>query len=142
MNTTILVIIIIKIVIIHEKDSFKFELKTWNIICNPYLCNFKIFNRKKNVEWIVWIVKSGCFICSNFKTPKKGLKGVCYTKSGGSGIVHICVAGKSTLGQHLSESTQCHLSPGCAYGGVRNIWRSAGPRQVYTLLPRWWHSAD
>lgn len=77
-----------------------------------------------------------------FTKPPKGLKGVCYTKSGGSGIVHICVAGKSTLGQHLSESTQCHLSPGYAYGGVRNIWRSAGPRQVYTLLPRWWHSAD
>lgn len=75
-------------------------------------------------------------------TKPQGLKGVCYTKSGGSGIVHICVAGKSTLGQHLSESTQCHLSPGCGYGGVRNIWRSAGPRQVYTLLPRWWHSAD
>lgn len=79
---------------------------------------------------------------SKFTITQKGLKGVCYTKSGGSEIVHICVAGKSTLVQHLSESTQCHLSPGCGYGGVRNIWRSAGPRQVYTLLPRWWHSAD
>lgn len=73
MNTTILVIIII-IVKIHEKDSFKFELKTWNIICNPYLCNFKIFNRKKcRVNCLD--CKKWVFHMQQFQNPQKRPQG-------------------------------------------------------------------